>query len=372
MALKGNGRMSVLSRWVAATACLLLVFDGALYLGAEPAVMSLAGSLAILGASFALYREHSRRARIQASLERRVAERTRELAESAVRLRSFLLVAQDAVVIIDNQGEIVEFNPAATVMFGYAPQDIVGRSINLLMPQAFARNHDSHLAHARPSSPHSVGKGREMVGLRRDGSEFPIELTVGTMQQDEQILHVGVIRDITERKDKERRLSWLASTDALTGTLNRRSFLEQGADLIKTRQDRPATILMLDADHFKRVNDHHGHAAGDAVLKALGGIMLASVRTGTDLVGRLGGEEFAILLPGLDARGASALAGRLLDAVRALRIPLDKGTNLSITISIGMASARDCDNLEQMLMRADRALYQAKDAGRDRMAAETA
>jgi len=160
-----------------------------------------------------------------------------------------------------------------------------------------------------------------------------------------------------------------ATRDPLTGLSNRRQSTEQLASDLQTcrLQDQPLSVLMIDLDHFKRLNDTHGHAAGDVVLKTFADILRQQARAGVDLIGRFGGEEFLMVLPGLD----SAAAARIADAVRAgchtAVITTPEGEPLAVTASIGIAQARRQDDLSGLLQRADEALYRSKRDGRDRL-----
>ncbi len=304
-----------------------------------------------------------------AELEARVADRTRELTASEDRLRGFVRATLDAVVIIDGKGTVTEFNPAASRLFGYDPAEIVGRSVNMLMPDGYARHHDAHVAAGNHPGQRPVGRERQMIGRRKDGSEFPIELTVGTQCTDGQVNHVGVIRDITERKANEDLLRRLANTDGLTGVFNRRSFTEEAERqfAIAQRHDRPLAVLMIDADHFKSVNDTHGHDVGDVVLKALAATIGGRLRE-TDVLGRLGGEEFAVLLPETDPDGAARMAWTVVEAVRQVRVPLSGDRALGFTVSVGVASRTAAEaSFGGLLKQSDTALYQAKQGGRDRV-----
>jgi diguanylate cyclase (GGDEF)-like protein len=162
----------------------------------------------------------------------------------------------------------------------------------------------------------------------------------------------------------------LASTDPLTGVANRRSFLERAAiEIARARADlRPLSLLMVDADHFKKINDAHGHAAGDEVLRALASALTATVRP-ADMVARIGGEEFAILLPRTKLAEAAGLAERLRQTVARLVVPQGE-QGIRFTVSIGaaplLAEARD---INDVLSAADAALYRAKKEGRDRVVA---
>ncbi len=161
----------------------------------------------------------------------------------------------------------------------------------------------------------------------------------------------------------------LASTDPLTGVLNRRSFLDSAfGEVRRARRDRkPCSLMSIDADHFKRINDTQGHQAGDQVLKAMAATLANSVRKG-DVLGRVGGEEFAVLAPDLSLEGALRLADRLRGEIARLRTATDAGF-VSFTISIGVTQILDDESdLTPALGRADKALYAAKSAGRNKVA----
>ncbi|MHB8708237.1 MAG: bacteriohemerythrin [Desulfuromonadales bacterium] len=176
---------------------------------------------------------------------------------------------------------------------------------------------------------------------------------------------VARTRDLSELNQQ---LKLLANTDGLTGVLNRRAFMEEAGSLLQLAQRyrHPLSLLMVDADHFKRVNDTCGHEAGDRVLVALGKIMHQSLR-GTDRLGRIGGEEFAILLPETDLEQTAVLAERLLSSVRHAQIEINGGAPLTITVSIGVATLNPLTaDIDAIMRAADAALYRAKAAGRDR------
>jgi len=163
-----------------------------------------------------------------------------------------------------------------------------------------------------------------------------------------------------------RELRHLATTDPLTNTLNRREFFERGEiEVLRARRSgKPPAILMIDVDHFKRINDQFGHAGGDAALRALADGLRGSLRPG-DLLGRMGGEEFAILLPHMSREGGTRLAERLRMAACGLSIVHD-GRPVSFTISIGVVGDKQA-GLSALLEEADAALYQAKQAGRNQV-----
>lgn len=168
------------------------------------------------------------------------------------------------------------------------------------------------------------------------------------------------------------RLEMLASTDPLTGLLNRRRFLELATaeQLRADRHDRPLSVLLIDLDHFKRVNDAHGHRMGDAVLRTAAGVLSGAIRS-SDLAARFGGEELVLLLPETDLTGAAGMAERLRHAFAATPTSLD-GVEVRVTASLGVAAWRGPgESLETLLHRADQALYAAKHAGRDKVMVAT-
>jgi len=187
---------------------------------------------------------------------------------------------------------------------------------------------------------------------------------------------IGTHTDITERRNMEETLRrqaeelvLLATTDALTGLWNRRRFMEKADEelLRAVRYGRPVAAVMVDIDHFKRVNDSFGHAAGDAVLRQFCDILRGNLR-GTDCLGRLGGEEFAVLLPESDGAGAVVVAEILRRAAAAATMLLPDGQTLRITASFGVAASKAGDEtVADLLRRADEALYAAKERGRNQV-----
>jgi diguanylate cyclase (GGDEF)-like protein len=164
----------------------------------------------------------------------------------------------------------------------------------------------------------------------------------------------------------------MAITDELTGLRNRRYIGQRlGEELARShRHGRPCACVLFDIDHFKRVNDAHGHAAGDAVLRGVAAAALGALRE-SDLLGRWGGEEFLAVLPETDLAGAGLIAERLRVALEAMRVEFE-GRTFSATVSLGVVDALpghdpDARDAEQMVARADEVLYRAKSAGRNRV-----
>jgi len=188
--------------------------------------------------------------------------------------------------------------------------------------------------------------------------------------QQQYLGRVWFLRDITERKMEENTLAELAQTDSLTGIANRRYFQQQALEafLQAQRDKHPLSIILCDIDKFKNINDTYGHAAGDSVLKALCSRLLAKIRN-NDILGRLGGDELAIVLPGTDTYGACIIADRLRFDIEQLEIHSESHT-FQATITCGIASIKKHDDsIEAVINRADEALYVAKNNGRNRIEA---
>lgn len=211
------------------------------------------------------------------------------------------------------------------------------------------------------------GKG-QVVSLGGD-RQPKIFGTVQCFSLHDQVTLLGVIQDITESKLLEQQLEEQANTDYLTGCASRRHFLEHaGHELLRARRYGGAlSVLMLDLDHFKAINDQYGHQAGDLTLKKLAEVCRGLLR-GVDHLGRLGGEEFAIMLPETGSHQALEIAQRLCQAVATAEVLLPAHTSLQFTASIGVASLLESDmQIEALLNRADQALYKAKSEGRNRV-----
>jgi len=181
--------------------------------------------------------------------------------------------------------------------------------------------------------------------------------------------YIGTMVDITERRQIEQELQRQARIDYLTGIANRRYFIDQSElELSRTlRYDKQLSVLMLDIDHFKQVNDTHGHRTGDIVLQKLSLICKDALRD-VDVLGRLGGEEFAVLLPETPLERAVEVAERLRDTVARSPIAVESGLPLNITVSIGVATLKGKEtNIDMLLNLADGALYRAKEGGRNRV-----
>jgi diguanylate cyclase (GGDEF)-like protein len=179
----------------------------------------------------------------------------------------------------------------------------------------------------------------------------------------------GVTRNITERKRLEQKLQIQATTDGLTGIFNREHFWTRANEELQRiqRYGGVCSLLMVDIDHFKQVNDTYGHAVGDAVLQWITRLCREAIRD-TDLFGRVGGEEFAILLLETDAAGAVAVAERLRQSIYDNHFVNDEGIGIPLRVSVGVAEYQKAtESLSELMVRADKALYRAKSEGRNKV-----
>lgn len=286
-----------------------------------------------------------------------------------MRLRTFLNTTRDGVIVIDEKGIIQEFNVASEILFDYAADEVIGKSINSLMPAHDAQNHNGFVARAGNISARMMSSDRQVEGCRKDGTTFPIEVSVSHSIFQGKRFFIGLVRDIADQVTSQRLMLEMIQHDHLTGALNRRGFAVPARDIfnLAKRHHHPLVIMAIDADHFKKINDTFGHAVGDQVLRQLVAVTKEGLRA-TDHLARMGGEEFVALLPETDVESAGEVAERLLTAIRNLRVASDDGQgDVQFTVSIGLASIEEDDlSVENIMTRADKALYQAKSSGRDR------
>lgn len=270
--------------------------------------------------------------------------------DNAERFERLMRITQAGVVVLE-RGRIVDANPMLEALFARPRERLLGADLHILFSPT-ERARIAELLGRADGQPHDLDALRE-------GNPFAAEISIARLREDGR--QVAEIRDVSRRKALEQQLLHLATTDPLTQALNRRAFEERALQALQRsqRQNLPLCLALLDLDHFKRVNDHHGHATGDAVLREFSALCREQARA-TDLFARFGGEEFVLLLP--DSHLDAAAQG-----LERLRVNLAENDlqGLRIRVSIGLAEWLPGETLEQLLQRADTALYSAKAAGRD-------
>lgn len=305
---------------------------------------------------------HSHQYHQSALREKTLLREAREYTDSVLR------TIFDGIIIVNDQGVIQSLNPATERVFGYLSDELAGKNISVLMPEPHRSRHDGHIRrYLQSGSGNMVGSGfREVEGLRKDGTVFPLEIAISEVRFGKRRLFSGLVRDITQRKEAEARLVYLAHHDALTGLPSRVLFRDRAsrALLHAERAEKMAAILYLDLDHFKDANDNFGHEVGDKLLQAVARRIGACVRAG-DTVSRLGGDEFVIVLENLSGTHDATGVARIIIETLAEPFVLEGGeSGIRIGASIGIVvyplHRKDLDGL---LKDADSAMYRAKRQG---------
>jgi diguanylate cyclase (GGDEF)-like protein/PAS domain S-box-containing protein len=275
-----------------------------------------------------------------------------------------------SICTVDPAGHITSWNRSAERLDGYRADEVIGVSADVLMatsgvaPVSFTR----YYATAREAGFHQFEGWR----VAKDGHRYWASVAISPLRlndDDDDIIGYSIItRDITEHKRTEDALQNLVITDPLTGALNRRGLFEAALREEARLKSGSGTmaLLMIDVDHFKETNDTHGHAVGDIVLKQIVQRIRAETRA-VDIIGRYGGEEFAVLLPGSDAAGAAVVAERIRERVASSPMVFLNGS-AAASVSIGVAhTAAGVKDIANLVSLADAAMYAAKKAGRNRV-----
>jgi len=274
------------------------------------------------------------------------------------------------MALTDDDGAVVRANEALSLLSGYSHEKLVGQRLELLLdPEESPSTRDAlGLLLAGATEDHNVEA--RLIHACGDPIWVTVQATMIRDRSGERLRCMVQVQDVTYRRHYEENLEYLASHDPLTGLLNRASFAGQvdaHSEMVR-RYGADGALLLLDLDHFKYINDTLGHQAGDQLIGRVAGVLTARLRT-TDVLARLGGDEFAVLLPRADVQTAQAVAAGLLDALRAERIPIPRTRDQAITASIGVAMFEDgAAGAEDALVCADLAMYDAKEAGRNRVA----
>ena len=311
-------------------------------------------------------------ARVRAQLQIRSNSETQE--EQAERLRTIVNHMAEGLLIIEADGRIQYTNPACDHYLGYRENELAGHSIaELLSPMVTQEYLDYFAMHAaNPDTAHNHGT-REVAIRHRAGHALSMDLTLTPMYL-RQPLYIGLLHDITHHKQSEDALQRAAYLDPLTKIANRRhfdSFLEKEWQR-SVRNGGVLSLVVLDVDHFKLYNDSLGHPAGDTCLQQVAQAIDAHACRPGDLAARYGGEEFVMLFSETEADSAMLLAETIRATIEALHLPHPRSTTSAwITVSIGVATIRphQLDNREALFVAADRALYVAKEAGRNQVRA---
>ncbi|MHB8466918.1 MAG: MASE1 domain-containing protein, partial [Acidimicrobiales bacterium] len=247
--------------------------------------------------------------------------------------------APDGIVVIDSDGVIRLVNRQTETLFGYERSELVGQRIEILLPTRHGQHHpDLRRQYFEAPNTRPMGAGLDLAARRRDGTEFPVDISLSPLETEDGLLVSAAIRDITERKRAEVAMAHQAMHDGLTGLPNRTLLADRLSEALarSRRSGQRIVVLFLDLDRFKVINDSLGHSAGDQLLRAVAGRLVAAVRHG-ETVARFGGDEF-VIVGELDAGEHPDTVGtRLADVLRA---PIEiASTEINVTVSIGIALA---------------------------------
>ncbi len=329
------------------------------------------------------------RRRVEANLENMIEERTRELQIKNFELRDEIFVREQAeksfrrsnkhyqalvetasnpIIVIDEHNRVRQWNGAAESLFGYSRDEAIDKDLlEAYIPEGRRDEMAWKITKVRSSG--LLNESIEAEARSYDGSPHIMLWNINRLQEADEDVRSQVIligQDITEIRETQNRLHFLAHYDALTGTANRRLFEDRCRQVLETsyRYGHQSALITLDVDHFKRINDTFGHDAGDELLCELARRLRDSVR-GEDTISRMGGDEFAILLNRVNGlEGCEKVARAILDNItQPIKLPSGE---LVITSSLGITLAPDDgQDYEQLLKNADMAMYRAKNAGRN-------
>jgi diguanylate cyclase (GGDEF)-like protein/PAS domain S-box-containing protein len=287
------------------------------------------------------------------------------------RYEAVVQTAYDGIITIDENQKIKLINNAAQEIFCINDDDVVGLPLTNFIPQKYRKKHVDYVEGFKKSLVDSrpMQSRASVRGLRKDGTEFSVEITISKIKVEDNIEMTAVIRDISEKNKLLEELLLASQEDHLTHLYNRNFFSKRLVEEIarSKRFQHGFTLMMLDIDHFKKVNDTYGHDCGDKVLIRLASILTEKLR-GTDVVCRWGGEEFLILLPESTIETGTVTAEKIRTEVEASEIQYDCQL-IKITCSIGIhfCSYDDID-FNEILLKVDKAMYQAKQNGRNQIA----
>ncbi|WP_339670234.1 EAL domain-containing protein [Dasania marina] len=296
--------------------------------------------------------------------ERELAQQ--QLADSEQRHRHILNSTADAFIAMDSLGSVTAWNHAAQRIFGWNSEQALGRTVaELIVPPAFREAHQQGMQRFLSSGQASIlGQTLELPAMHCKGHEFPIEITLWSIQENGDWSFFAFARDISARKRQQDELKHQALHDALTGLPNRLLLLDRLEQHLGQRKEQRSGLaaLFVDLDHFKRINDSFGHEAGDSALIEVAKRLQQAVRP-HDTVARLAGDEFVIACPDINShRDAAIIAQRILDT---LAPPMQLlGDSIFLNASVGIALADQYSSAENLISAADIAMYEAKGSGR--------
>lgn len=268
--------------------------------------------------------------------------------------------AQDIILYVKPDGSIIDSNKSAAIQYGYSREELLKMKLQDIRHSSTMESYAAEMDSADLN-----GAIFESIHVKKDGTFFPVEVSAKSSVINNELIRIHIIRNIAERKKAEAEISYLANYDSLTGIPNRGYILRQ----LKTSIDQAKrgnykfALMLFDIDKFKRINDTYGHEMGDIVLKETANRVRGSIRE-SDFLGRLGGDEFIIILPFIkDKEDAITVAKKILEAIN-LPLKLDDSTEVILSLSIGISIyPKDAEDMESLMGLADNAMYTTKQNG---------
>ncbi|KRE49325.1 bifunctional diguanylate cyclase/phosphodiesterase [Paenibacillus sp. Soil522] len=282
------------------------------------------------------------------------------------KFRSVIESASDAIILADSKGTIISWNTGAQLIFGYQEKDALGKKLQIIIP---ARYREAHIKgmdrYLHTGKPYVIGKTVELQGLKEDGSEFPIELSLAAWVEEGNTYFSSIIRDITERKKTEQKINQMVYRDPLTGLPNRLLLNDRLTQALDQANENKQIIgiLFIDLDRFKYINDTLGHATGDRLLIEIAKRIQECMGT-TDTISRQGGDEFIVLLPNTTSDEITKKVKKIIDLF--IQSVVLGEHEMFITPSIGISLyPADGRDIETLIKNADTAMYRVKEQGKN-------
>ena len=279
-----------------------------------------------------------------------------------------VIMVLDATPLTAGGPRIAYVNPAFEKLMGYSAEEVLGKNPKFLQGPG---TEDKTRYQIRQAMRENKSIRTQILNYAKNGDELWLDINFVPLfdESGELIYYAAIERDLTEHKRLQFALEDMATTDSLTGLANRQAFMERASGEFSRAQryNRSLSVIMIDIDHFKSINDRFGHAAGDQVLRQLGQHCQSRLRD-SDFLGRIGGEEFVLLLPDTSQDSAYHVAERMREQLSQTVISLENSLTLNITASFGVAAMnKDDADFNSVLHRADVAMYDAKHGGRNQV-----
>jgi diguanylate cyclase len=286
--------------------------------------------------------------------------------QSERKFRSLIESANDAIILSDSRGTIISWNKGAECIFGFNKNEALGKKLQIIIPEKYREAHQKGMdRYIATGEPKVIGKTVELEGLRKDGSEFPIELSLASWTEDGNVFFSSIIRDITVRKRNEAKINQMIYRDPLTGLPNRLLLNDRLAQALDQANNNKQTlgIMFIDLDRFKYINDTLGHAVGDELLIEVAKRVEACVGN-VDTVSRQGGDEFIVLMPNTTSDEVTKKAQKIIEAFS--HSVMVNEQELFVTPSIGISMyPGDGRDIETLIKNADTAMYRVKEQGKN-------